>query len=455
MSSWENVIRSLRDAVNQSPDNIDLRIHLADLLMERRQYQEAIHEYRIGLDSRPTDSGIRYSLADAYFRFNKYDVAIVILDELLRMPDPSPKVYLLAARCHFQVGQMEKAVQAYHHAIHADPSLVDAELNKALGGENRQEDEKVKVTTQGAAPELDTPMERPVLTFQNVGGMEKLKDQIRMKIIHPLTHPEMFQVYGKPVGGGILMYGPPGCGKTHLARATAGEVNARFLAIGIHDILDMYLGQSEQNLHNIFELARANTPCILFFDEVDALGSSRSDMRQSAGRHVVNQFLSEMDGIASNNSGVLILAATNAPWYVDTALRRPGRFDRVIFVPPPDVTARASILKILLEGKPLESVNYEKIAAITDGFSGADLRGVIDLAIEHKLEEAMKKGGVVPIATSDLISATKKIKPTTRDWFATAKNYATYSNQAGYYDDIVEYMNASNDSGWKFPFSRQ
>jgi SpoVK/Ycf46/Vps4 family AAA+-type ATPase len=250
------------------------------------------------------------------------------------------------------------------------------------------------------------------------------------------------------------MYGPPGCGKTHLARAVAGEVNARFLAVGIHDILDMYLGQSEQNLHSLFELARANTPCVLFFDEVDALGASRADMRQSVGRHVINQFLSEMDGIASNNSGVLTLAATNAPWYVDTALRRPGRFDRVIFVPPPDLSARTVILRIHLEGKPVQKINYEKVATITDGFSGADLRGLVDMAVENKLVEAMEKNKVLPIETQDLISATKRLKPTTKDWFATAKNYALYSNQSGFYDDILEYMNASNNSGWKLPFSR-
>jgi SpoVK/Ycf46/Vps4 family AAA+-type ATPase len=161
-----------------------------------------------------------------------------------------------------------------------------------------------------------------------------------------------------------------------------------------------------------------------------------------------------MDGIASNNSGVLILAATNAPWYVDTALRRPGRFDRVIFVPPPDDTARTAILKIILEGKPLENMNYEKVSAATEGFSGADLRGLVDQAVEQKLDDAMKKGKILPLTTQDLLSAAKKLKPTTRDWFETAKNYALYSNQSGFYDDIVNYMNPPKDSGWKFPFSK-
>ena len=141
--------------------------------------------------------------------------------------------------------------------------------------------------------------------------------------------------YGKKVGGGILMYGPPGCGKTHLARATAGEVQAKFMSIGINDVLDMWMGNSERNLHSLFEQARRNRPCVLFFDEVGRIGrQQRSDMRQSSGRHLVNQFLAEMDGTTSNNEGVLILGATNAPWHVDSAFRRPGRFDQVLFVPP-------------------------------------------------------------------------------------------------------------------------
>src|SRR5690606_2704948 len=147
----------------------------------------------------------------------------------------------------------------------------------------------------------------------------------------------------KAIGGGILMYGPPGCGKTHLARATAGQVKASFISVGIHDVLEMWIGSSEQRLHTMFEQARRQTPCVRFFDEVDALGASRSDMRQSAGRQLINQFLSELDGVKASNEGVLILAATNAPWHLDPAFRRPGRFDRIIFAPPPDAIARSSI----------------------------------------------------------------------------------------------------------------
>jgi SpoVK/Ycf46/Vps4 family AAA+-type ATPase len=301
-------------------------------------------------------------------------------------------------------------------------------------------DGKVRLTEDGGAQINEADLERPKIAFCDVGGMEKLKEDIRMKIIHPLTHPDIYKAYGKTIGGGILLYGPPGCGKTMLARATAGEVKAGFIAVGLHDVLDMWLGESERKLHEIFEQARRHRPCVLFFDEADALGAGRADLRQHAGRNLVNQFLAEMDGVDSNNDGVLILAATNAPWHMDSAFRRPGRFDRIIFVPPPDDPARAAILEILLKGKPLAEIDYRAVAAKTEGFSGADLKAVLDAAVEEKLREAVKKGVPTPLTTKDLLAAVKKLRPTTKEWFSTARNYALFSNQGGAYDDILEYL---------------
>jgi SpoVK/Ycf46/Vps4 family AAA+-type ATPase len=299
---------------------------------------------------------------------------------------------------------------------------------------------KVRAAWEGPDDTPEVPVERPGITFKDAGGMDAVKDEIRMKIIHPLAHPELYKAYGKPVGGGILMYGPPGCGKTHLARATAGEVRAGFIAVGINDVLEMWIGQSERNLHETFERARSHRPCVLFFDEVDALGASRSDLRHSSGRQLINQFLAELDGVQSSNEGVLILAATNAPWHLDAAFRRPGRFDRVLFVPPPDAPARAAILGILLCGKPSQDVDFDHLAKKTENFSGADLKAVVDVAIEQKLREAMKAGMPKPLTTKDLLAAAGTLRSTTKEWFATARNYALYSNQGGIYDDILKYL---------------
>jgi SpoVK/Ycf46/Vps4 family AAA+-type ATPase len=202
----------------------------------------------------------------------------------------------------------------------------------------------------------------------------------------------------------------------------------------------MWIGNSEKNLHEIFELARQNTPCVLFIDEIDALGASRSDMKQSSGRSLINQFLQELDGVETNNDGVLIMGATNAPWNLDSAFRRPGRFDRIIFVPPPDAEGREAILRLKLAGKPTDAPDLRKVARKTDHYSGADLDALIDIAIEEKLEASFADGVPKPLGTNDLLRAAGRHRPSTQEWFATARNFALYANDAGLYDDILAYL---------------
>ena len=460
MSKNEELIQALRAALKASPASAPLHKHLGDLLAEAGEYAEAAAAYRQALDLAPEDDEIVLALADAYLRQGNHDVALAILEQLVQGDDPPAHALILVARAYLGTSKAEHAAQAYQQAIAKDPTLADPDLQRQLTIAETEPlpQEKVQLgddlvfVVAGEDKEASGGLERPRLSFRDVGGMEKLKEEIRIKIMYPLTHPEIYRAYGKTIGGGILMYGPPGCGKTYLARATAGEVKAHFLSVGLHDVLDMYIGQSEQNLHAIFELARRNTPCVLFFDEVDALGASRSDMRYSAGRKVINQFLAELDGVNTSNEGVLILAATNAPWHVDPAMRRPGRFDRVLFVPPPDTQARAVILRIMLAGKPAGKIDYAKLARQSKDSSGADLRGVVDVAVEGKLREAMKAGVPKPLTTGDLQSVLRTIRPTTKEWLSTARNYAIYSNQSGIYDDILDYLRISGNAGM---FSRR
>ncbi|MCL4110219.1 UNVERIFIED_CONTAM: hypothetical protein GTU68_030603 [Idotea baltica] len=276
--------------------------------------------------------------------------------------------------------------------------------------------------------------------FEDVGGMANVKKEIDLKIIKPLEHAELYAQYGKKVGGGLLLYGPPGCGKTFIAKATAGEIDAHFINVSLNDILDMFIGNSEKNLHDIFEIARNNTPCVMFIDEIDALGAKRSDLRQSAGKNIINQFLAELDGLEANNDGILIIGATNTPWHLDSAFRRPGRFDRIIFVPPPDDESKIEILKLKLKEKPVEKIDYKSVIKHTKDYSGADIDAMIDIAIESKLEKAMETGIPEPIGSKDLIAAAKVHKPSTVDWFTTAKNYALFANQSGLYNDILKYL---------------
>jgi SpoVK/Ycf46/Vps4 family AAA+-type ATPase len=433
----QEAITNLREALNFSPDNLTLRMMLAEALMNNSFYAEAEIEFKEALKQSPADPKIKLGYAKACYHQNKNSIAGVVVEELLNAPTPMPYTFILHAKILMKEKKLMDASQQYQKAIAIDPGLKDDELEDALKIKNAEGN---TVFNDEDVFEDFAELERPKINFDDVGGMKKVKDEIKMKIILPLQHPELYAAYGKSIGGGILLYGPPGCGKTLLARATAGQVKASFLTVGISDILDMYIGSSEQRLHQLFETARAQKPCVLFFDEVDALGASRSDMRHSAGRHLINQFLAELDGVQSSNDGILILGATNAPWHLDAAFRRPGRFDRILFVTPPDETARIEILKVLMKGKPAGDIDFKALANKTKDFSGADLKAVVDVCVEEKLREAMLKGLPSPINTSDLLKAIKQVNPSTKEWFTTARNYALYANEAGLYNEILDYL---------------
>jgi SpoVK/Ycf46/Vps4 family AAA+-type ATPase len=429
-------IETLSLAVSLSPENAPLRRHLGDVLAAAGRHEEAVEEYREALALDPSDE-LRLSLARAFLSLGRTGEAAVLVDVVLES-GPSAAALVLKSRLLLNEGDLDGARDAYRRAVAVDVELADPELADLLVA---PEDAAERIEPEPSTPSAEAnDRDRTVITFADVGGMEDVKEQIRLKIIHPFQHPELYAAYGKRAGGGVLLYGAPGCGKTHIARATAGELGSSFLWIGLEDVLSMVFAESEQNLHELFEQARRSAPCVVFFDEVDALGARRSDLRTSPGRQLINQFLAELDGVATENEGILFLAATNAPWHVDDAFRRPGRFDRVVFVPPPDRDARREILRIHLEGRLQEEIDLTRLADRTKKYSGADLQSIVDVAVEAKLASAMRDGVPRPLTTDDLLAAARKRKPTTAEWFQTARNYALHANQAGSYDAVLEYL---------------
>lgn len=282
---------------------------------------------------------------------------------------------------------------------------------------------------------------RPVPTsFDDIVGLQDLKKLIRLQIIEPFRRPSLFEKFRKKAGGGVLLYGPPGCGKTMMARAVATECRARFMPVGISDVLNQFFGQSSQNLAALFDQARADTPCVLFFDELDALGYSRSKAQSEMTRQVVNEFLSQLDGLSGSNQDILVLAATNMPWDVDSAMKRPGRFSRQIFVPPPDLDARTHLIEMKLDGVPHDTVDARSLAARADHFSGADVEEVIELAKEYVLQDAIETGTERALTATDLERAIAGHPPSTLDWLRIARNLVRYAQAGEGYRDVETYL---------------
>jgi len=309
--------------------------------------------------------------------------------------------------------------------------------------------EPVKLSVvQGARGAEVVSIARPVSApdktrFMHIAGMDDLKKSIRLQIIEPFLNPGLFAKFRKKAGGGILLYGPPGCGKTMLARAVANECNASFLAIGISEVLSMWQGESERNLSLMFEKARSQKPCVMFFDELDALAFSRSKASSDTSRKIVNEFLSQLDGFENANEQVLILAATNMPWDVDPAMKRPGRFARQVFVPPPDAAARARITELALESVPHGPVDIAAIAQMTGLYSGADVDALVERAKEYVLTEYLETRREREITQQDLVRAAGELVPTTQDWLRTARNLVKYAGGDDSYRDLERYLKAN------------
>ena len=294
--------------------------------------------------------------------------------------------------------------------------------------------------------------EKYKLSFSDIGGLSDLKKQANIKIIQPFKNPELFKKFKKSAGGGILLYGAPGCGKSYFARAIAGECGAAFYNVGIEDILDMYIGESEKNISAMFETARASRPAVIFIDEIDALGRKRELLKNSSLTTTINAFLAQMDGVESDNENILIIGATNAPWDVDSAFKRTGRFDRTFFVPPPDKEARAEIFELYLKELPIEKLNYEYLSQITEKFSGADIKGIVDKVSEETIEMILESGDDIKITQKSLEEIIKETNPTTLEWFSMAKNVVEYANASGVYDALEEYMSQMGKSRKKMGF---
>lgn len=418
MAIDKTVILAMQTAVENEPDNIALRLHLVNLLTTDGQFQESLHHAQVVLTQEPTN-----------------------LDALELAANSAEKIGDLAKADSYR--KLTKALTGETEKPPIVPPRIsnfNAEPWKDEWAEILEDEPLKTPIIEGVDEYSFFESERPELRLSDVAGMEKVKKRLHLAFLAPLKNPEMMKLYGKSLRGGLLLYGPPGCGKTFIARAVAGELGANFITVGLSDVLDMWIGSSEKNIHDLFDRARKLAPCVLFFDELDALGRKRS-LSRTSNHGAINQLLSELDGVNQQNDGVFVLAATNHPWDVDTALRRPGRLDRTLLVLPPDALAREAVLNFHLRGRPIDAtVDVTAISKNSTEFSGADLAYLVESAAEFAMEESIETGKVRSISQNDFKKALREVRSSTRPWFEIAKNYALFANDGGIYDDLLEYL---------------
>lgn len=400
------LLASLARAVEAAPDDAALRLHLADLLVSRGRGAEAVPHVAQVLAADPSHAGAQDLMRRA-------------------LGQPPAAVEPQAAIAHGEVAapggpddfDWERADDEMRELV--EPMFVDGE--------------------PATAPASSPDVERVDLRLSDVGGMAEVKKRLEVSFLMPMRNPELRAAFGKSLRGGLLLYGPPGCGKTYIARAVAGELGASFLSVALSDVLDMWLGQSERNIHELFVAARQAAPCVLFLDEVDALALKRS-VQRGAGRNTVNQLLHELDGVDDRNEGVFVLAATNHPWDVDEALRRPGRLDRMLAVLPPDLEAREAIFRHHLASRPIAGIDLRALAKATSGYTGADIAHVCETAAEFAMVDSVRTGSVRMISQADLQQALGEVSSSAGPWLETARTVVEFANTSGQYDELKAYL---------------
>ena len=434
------VLDSLRSAVEAMPDDVPLRLHLASLLLSAGHRDEAVRHLGAVLQRDPGNSEALTLLTQ--------DQPLSPERIAPSPPDPVPDDEE-AGLAGDDFPDEQAGEQADEHGERAaedqeqDPSDYDwsqaeSELRDVLPPAFLGDD--AGSASAGIEEARAYDAEHTGLTLADVAGMDEVKKRLEAAFLAPMRNPELRKLYGKSLRGGLLLYGPPGCGKTFVARAVAGELGARFVSVSFADLIDMFVGRSERNIHELFETARRNAPCVVFLDEVDAIGQKRSQLRNTPMRSAVNQLLLELDDVASNNTGVFLLAATNHPWDVDSALRRPGRFDRTLLVLPPDGPAREGVFRYHLRDRPVAGVSLGKLAKLTDGYSGADIAHICETAAEGALLDSVRTGEPRMIGQGDLEAAITEVRPSLGTWFDTARNVALFANEGGAYDDLAAYL---------------
>ncbi len=446
LKNFERALTDYTKSAELDPNNPIIYNNRGDAYYRKQDFSSAIKDYDKAITLNSNYLKAFYNRGLSYASLEEYDKAVTDFAKVIELKPDFAEAWHLRGLAYEYAGDFDNAIRDYEKAIELNLEFSEAKAHlEAVKGKKQQAGGEGG--DKGGAGDIRM-LQKPKMTFSDVAGMDKMKDEIREAIVYPMINPELARKYGKLGGGGIMMYGPPGCGKTYIVKAAAGECTVGFINAKLSDLLDMYVGNTEKNIHKVYELARKNTPCVLFFDEVDAIGGRRDQQEGTQYmKMAVNQMLYEMDGIEAANQNVLVIAATNAPWDVDPALRRSGRFGKAIYIPEPDLSSRRAIIKMHAKKRPLARfIPYMRLALATVGYASSDLKALVEeaatipwkeafLAIEKKKQDYLKAGKSPeeaqqlaesevkqrPINSSDFINALRKRPSSLPPWFEQAK----------------------------------
>ncbi len=350
--------------------------------------------------------------------FEDFKKAIELRDTYARAHD-------MLGLCYQNQGDTEKAIHHYERAVTLDPNLREAQ--KAL--ENLKEESK-KMVVKGEVSTTD---------FTAIAGMDELKKKLQIKVLEPLKNPELAKKFKQQIAGGLILYGPPGCGKTYIIRALAGEAKMKLFIAKVSDILDKWVGNSEKNLHMLFEQARKEKPSIIFMDELDGLGWRRSQEDHSWERNFISQLLVELDNGDGKNNGIIILGATNAPWFLDAALKRSGRFGTTIYVPAPDEKTRMHLFEMYTKDLPLEpKLPYKEFARKTQGYSCADVQSICERAAQKAYERSISENKESVLTRQDIEDSILQERSDIIEWFASLPHSLSLDEMKTLYPELFE-----------------
>ncbi len=422
--------------VEQYPDRLNYRLDRAETAIRIGEYEDALADLELFLRHNPDDAlGLRKK-AECLFHQGHHFEALGVVNKLIELEGEEPELLLHRARVNEQLEFLEDALRDAERALELDKEHQEARQMRQSILLRRQtygmEDDLYSAFVRGEEELFIGDLKVPETRFSDIGGLEQVKQLIRETIEYPLKYPEVSEKYGKVAGGGLLLFGPPGCGKTMLARAAAGECGVTLVNVNLAHILDKWVGNSEKAVSMVFAAARKKAPSILFFDEVDAIGGNRANLQTGWEKKLISQLLIELDGVGGASRSVMVLGASNSPWEVDFALRRPGRLGRLVFVPPPGSGERAEIFRLYLSQRPLvaEGIDYQALGEITAQYSPDAIRQVVENAASIPWRAAISSGEARPIGQADLTQAIEQTPPDLTEWEKVVSRYQDFARQS-------------------------